>query len=111
MIARQEIMWDLIVSEGDEFYYIDDAEGPAFILLHRYNPLTRDSFHLYMNEVGRIISTRSEKEVREKLIQALNTAAKKIKVFKMVRRGRKKNKKILFGEFPRCSDTPTEGEK
>ena len=100
MIARQDIMWDLIVSEADELYYIDEAEDPAFILLHRYNPLTRDSFHLYMNEVGRIISTRSEKEVREKLFQALNSTTKRIKVFKMVRSGRKKDKKILYGEFP-----------
>jgi len=100
MIARQEIMWDLIASEGDEFYYIDDAEGPAFILLHRHNVLTRNSFHLYMNHVTRIISTRSEKEVRTKLLQALNSATKQIKVYKMVRRGRKRDKKIFFGEFP-----------
>ena len=100
MFGRQEIVWDLIESEADELYYIDESEGPAFILLHRYNPLTRDSFHLYMNHVTRIISTRSEKEVRENLVKALNSTTKRIKVFKMVRRGRKKNKKIFFGEFP-----------
>lgn len=86
-LALQDCLWDLLESEAFERYFINDAEKPAFLILHKYNPLSHGSFELFMNHVSRLCRVKTQKQVIEKLDKILSSATIKITVFKQKKKG------------------------
>ena len=65
-LAMQDCLWSILETEAFERYFINDAEKPAFLILHKYNPLTHGSFELFMNNVARLRRFKTHKEAIEK---------------------------------------------
>lgn len=95
-LALQDCLWDILESEAFERYFINDAEKPAFLILHKWNPLANRAFVLYMNHVSRLCRVKTHRETIEKLDRMLSTAKVKIHVFKQKKKGLTFGKKILY---------------
>jgi len=96
--AEQKIIWDILESEAWEKYYIDDAERPAFLMLHKYSPLSGGGFELYINSLARVGAFRFEKEARERLLKIMSKANKSVKYYRQSKTGRNRDKKVFFAE-------------
>lgn len=99
MTMKSDLVFDIIEGEADEKYYIDDAPDPAVLLLTKGNFLARRSWQVYINRLTRVTSTKEESEAREKIEQIFNSCKKRIKVFKVLKYGRRRGEKILHGEY------------
>jgi len=81
-LAMQNCLWDILETEAFERYFINDAEKPAFLILHKCNPLAYGSFELFMNHVARLGRFKTHKEAIKRLDEAISTANIPIRVYK-----------------------------
>lgn len=96
-LALQDTLWDILETEAFERYFINNAEKPAFLILHKWNLLSRGGFELLMNYVARLGRFKTHKEAIARLDQAISTAIIPISVYKQKRRGfLKYGKKQLY---------------
>lgn len=92
----QDCLWDILETEAYERYFMDNAEKPAFLILHKWHPLTNRSFELYMNHVSRLARCKSHKEIIARLDKTLSTAKKPIRVYIQKKKGVSYGEKKLY---------------
>lgn len=101
----QEILWEILESEADVKYFIDDSEGPAFLFFEKGGPVTGSACALYMNRVTKIREFRSLKAAEEFLEKIMKGMSRKMTVWKVQRFGRKGRKLFLSTKDP-ASQSP-----
>ena len=86
-LALQDYLWEILETEACERYFINEAEKPAFLLLHKHNPLTHGSFELYMNHVSRIAKVKTRQKAIQRLDDMLRTARTPMTVYVQKKKG------------------------
>lgn len=95
-LALQDCLWDILETEAFERYFINDAEEPGFLILHKYNPLIHGSFELYMNHVTRLARVKTHKKAVERLNDILRTAKIPMRVYVQKKKGSRYGNKVLY---------------
>lgn len=109
-LALQDCLWDILETEAFERYFINDAEKPAFLILHKFNPLTHGSFELFMNHVSRLCRVKTHKKAIERLDYMLSTANIPIRVFIQKEKGLRYGEKQLYATIdPSLPKKPKNG--
>ena len=85
--ALANCLWEILESEAWGRFFIDDAEKPAFLILHRHNPFSSGKFELLMNHVGRLGEFNSLKKTLEALDKVLSTATKPKRIYHQKKKG------------------------
>ncbi len=84
-------LWDLIISEASERYFVGDAPEPAFLICRGiFSP--KGKWTLYMNSISEIGHFTSLKGAENHLREIVSRAKKPLSLFKQTRKG----KKVLF---------------
>lgn len=86
-LALRDVVWDILETEACTRYFINEAKKPAFLLLHKFNPLTQGSFELYMNHLSRIAKVKTRKEATQRLDDMLCTTRMPITVHIQKKKG------------------------
>ena len=86
-LALQDTLWDILESEAYLRFFINDAEKPAFLLLHKWNPISCGGFELYMNHVTCLGKFKSEKKALARLDEAISNAKIPIRVHIQKKKG------------------------
>lgn len=82
-----QFLWDLIVSEAAERYFVGDAPEPAFLICRGpFSP--HGKWTLYMNSINEIASFTSLTKAEGRLKEIVAKAKSPVSVFKQTRKGR-----------------------
>jgi len=96
---QAKFLWELLEEEAPQKFYVDGKENPAFLLLPRGHWASSKSMHtLYLNSISVIDTFTSEKKALERLTQIVENANFAVRVYRVVKYGRNRGKRILFAE-------------
>ena len=96
---QANLLWELLESEAPEKFYVNGKEMPAFLLFHKYHWASQNKkYTLYLNRVGVIAEFTSQKKALERLKLIVENANFPVRVHRLSRTGRYKDKRILFAE-------------